>query len=105
MMESGLLPKEEANKIFEKKQKRTQAQRLSSPAKSASSVKRISQTTATVKKNSLPSSPVSSNKKTAAVKVSAKQVKVRKDQDRGSDTDSDDNFVLASRVTKKSRAS
>ncbi|KAK4782043.1 hypothetical protein SAY86_016145 [Trapa natans] len=100
MMESGLLPKEEAKKIFEKKQRKAPAHRLSSPEKSASSVKRTSQTTATVKKISLPSSPLSSNKKMTEVKVSAKQVKKRKDKG----SDSDDDFVLASRVTKKSRA-
>ncbi|KAK4751366.1 hypothetical protein SAY87_004848 [Trapa incisa] len=104
MMESGLLPKEEAKKIFEKKQRKAPAHRLSSPAKSASSVKRTSQTTATVKKISLPSSPLSSNKKMTEVKVSAKQVKKRKDKGSDSDSDSDDDFVLASRVTKKSRA-
>lgn len=103
-MESGLLQKEEAKKIFEKKQKRNQAQRLSSPAKPSASVKRSSQTIATVKKKSSPSSPLSSNKKTAEVKVSAKQVKKRKDDDRSSDTDSDDDFVLARSVAKKPRA-
>ncbi|PKI77440.1 hypothetical protein CRG98_002213 [Punica granatum] len=103
MMESGLLPKEEAKKVFEKKQKRSQAQRLGSPVKSVASVKRSSQTTATVK-NNLPSSPLSLNKKTTNAKVLTKLVKNRKDEDRSFDNDSDDDFVLSSRVSKRQKA-
>lgn len=96
MMESGLLPKEEAKKVFEKKQRKSQAQKLSSPAKSTVSVKRSSQTVS-IKKKDLSSS-VSSKKKTTDVKVLSKQPKKRKDED---SEDSDDDFVISR--TKRQR--
>ncbi|XP_030446814.1 uncharacterized protein LOC115669819 [Syzygium oleosum] len=96
MMESGLLPKEEAKKVFEKKQRKSQGQKLSSPAKSAVSVKRSSQTVS-IKKKDLSSS-VSSKKKTTDVKVLSKQPKKRKDED---SEDSDDDFVISR--TKRQR--
>ncbi|XP_030527366.1 protein IWS1 homolog A [Rhodamnia argentea] len=99
MMESGLLPREEAKKAFDKKQRKSQAQKLSSPAKSAVSVQRSSQTMS-IKKKDLSSS-LSSKKKTADVKVLSKQPKRRKDEDRSSGNDSDDDFVISR--TKKPR--
>ncbi|KAF8022688.1 hypothetical protein BT93_F0262 [Corymbia citriodora subsp. variegata] len=99
MMESGLLPKDEAKKVFDKKQRKSQAQKLSSPAKSAVSVQRSSQTVS-IKKKDLSFS-VSSKKKTTDVKVLSKQSKKRKDEDTSCGEDSDDDFVISR--TKKQR--
>ncbi|KAI4321650.1 hypothetical protein MLD38_035008 [Melastoma candidum] len=98
MMESGLLPREEAKKVFEKKQK----SKFSSPAKSTGSARRTPQSDSAKK---AVSSTVSTVKKTTEVKVSSKQSKKRKGGGGSSDDDSDNDFVLASRVTKRQKAS
>ncbi|XP_010061070.2 protein IWS1 homolog A [Eucalyptus grandis] len=99
MMESGLLPKDEAKKVFEKKQRKGQAPKHSSPAKSAISVQRSSQTMS-IKKKDLSSS-VYSKKKTTDVKVLSKQPKKPKDEDSSCGEDSDDDFVISK--TKRQR--
>ncbi|XP_022758237.1 DNA ligase 1 [Durio zibethinus] len=98
MMESGLLPIVEAKKVFEKKQKKIQQQKLSSPMKAASAVK--GSTKSVPVKKTPPITPVSSNKKRTDSKVALNQTKKRKAEE-----SSDDDFenVLASR-TKKQRA-
>ncbi|KAI4388480.1 hypothetical protein MLD38_000803 [Melastoma candidum] len=68
MMESGLLPRKEAKRVFEKKQK----SKFASPAKSTGSARRTPQSDAARK---AVSSMVSSIKKTTEVKVSSKQSK------------------------------
>jgi hypothetical protein len=92
MMESGLLSKEVAKKVYEKKQKRSNQQKFSSPAKAVATVKR-STVSVSVKKK-LPCSPVSSNKKrTTGSIVASRQTKKQKIED-GS---SDDDIVLANK--------
>ncbi|KAL6952411.1 hypothetical protein U1Q18_041993 [Sarracenia purpurea var. burkii] len=114
MMESGLLSKEVANKVYEKKQKKNQQQKLGSPMKKTIvSVKKSSQSVSvkkssksvTVKRKS-PSSPASSpKKKTPDSKSASKQSKKRKiDGDDSSEDDSDDDYVLAKQMTKKQKA-
>ncbi|XVF73913.1 hypothetical protein PTKIN_Ptkin13bG0019100 [Pterospermum kingtungense] len=96
MMESGLLPLAEAKKVFEKKQKKIQKQKLSSPMKAGSAVK--GSTKSVTAKKTPPVSPVSSNKKKTDLKVAPKQTKKRKAEE-----SSDDDFdnVLASKTKKQ----
>ncbi|KAK2971443.1 hypothetical protein RJ640_020847 [Escallonia rubra] len=103
MMESGLLSKEVAKKVYEKKLKMSQQQKLGSPMKAVITVKRTADSI-TVKKRTI-SSPVSTQKKkTPNSKVASKQSKKRKVDDDMSDYGSDDDFVLAGRKVKKQRA-
>lgn len=100
-MECGLLSKEEAKRVFEKKQKRSQQQKLGSPMKAVASVKKSTQSV-TVKK---PSTPVPSNQKKSTVsKDASTQSKKRKNEDRSSESDSDDDFALSTRLKKKRQA-
>ncbi|XP_062165576.1 uncharacterized protein LOC133872077 isoform X2 [Alnus glutinosa] len=92
MMESGLLSKEVAKKVYEKKQKGSTQQKFSSPAKAVATVKRTTVSVSVKKK--LPCSPVSSNKKrTTGSIVASRQTKKQKIED-GS---SDDDIVLANK--------
>ncbi|KAL0323192.1 UNVERIFIED_CONTAM: hypothetical protein Sangu_1938500 [Sesamum angustifolium] len=61
MMESGLLPKEEAKKIFDRKQKKAQQQKLSSPMKTVVNVKKAAGSITIEKKSA--TSPVSTQKR------------------------------------------
>lgn len=99
-MESGLLSKEEAKKVLEKKQKRSLLQKLSSPAK-AVSVKKTKEATAMKKKTS--PSPVASNKKITVSKDGPKQNNKKiENESSDSDVDSDDDFVV-NKLAKKKR--
>ncbi|XP_044475976.1 FACT complex subunit SSRP1-A-like isoform X2 [Mangifera indica] len=94
MMESGLLSFDEAKEVFEKKQKRNQQQKLSSPKKSVS----------TVKKKPPPPSLVSSGKnKTTDSRLAVNQCKKRKVEDKRSEEDSDDEFMVK-KLAKKQKA-
>lgn len=107
-MESGLLPKDLAKKVFEKKKK--VPQKLTSPVKSVAAVKSNTKSV-TVKKKS-PTSPVSSVKKktTTTTTTTSKQSKKRKAKDLSSedddddDTDSDGEFVLSSVAKRRKMA-
>lgn len=106
-MESGLLPKDLAKKVFEKKKK--VPQKLTSPVKSVAAVKSNTKSV-TVKKKS-PTSPVSSvKKKTTTTTTTSKQSKKRKAKDLSSedddddDTDSDGEFVLSSVAKRRKMA-
>ncbi|XP_022873205.1 uncharacterized protein LOC111392168 isoform X2 [Olea europaea var. sylvestris] len=101
MMESGLLPKEEAKKVFEKKQKKGQEQSLGSPMKSVVTVKKKADSII-VKKKSLTSPVSTQKKKTPDSKVASKQ---RKSHDISSDNEWDDDFVTDAKKAKKQRAS
>lgn len=85
MMEWGLLPLNEAKKVYEKKLKKAQQQKLSSPVKVAS-VKKTS--TATVKK--VP--------KTIS-KTVTKIPKKQKASD--SEADDDDDFIMPKKINKQ----
>ncbi|BFG17646.1 hypothetical protein CerSpe_039200 [Prunus speciosa] len=101
LMECGLLSKEEAKRVFEKKQKRSQQQKLGSPMKAVASVKKSTQSV-TVKK---PSTPVPSNQKKSTVSKDASTLsKKRKNEDKSSESDSDDDFALSTRLKKKRQA-
>ncbi|KDP36920.1 hypothetical protein JCGZ_08211 [Jatropha curcas] len=101
MMESGLLSKEEAKKVYEMKQKKNQ-NKLSSPIKAVTTAKKSQ--SATVKRTTAPS-PISSIKKKATdSKPELKQPKKRKVVDGSSNEDSDDDFIV-NRSIKKQRAS
>ncbi|XP_022145662.1 transcriptional regulator ATRX homolog [Momordica charantia] len=103
MMESGLLSKEEAKKVFEKKQKKAPLQKLSSPVKAVTAVKSVTKTA--IVKKTVQSSPLSSNKKTTVdSKVMTKQSKKRKSKDESSEDESDDDFIISRSVKKKPRA-
>lgn len=106
-MESGLLPKDVAKKVYEKKKK--VPQKLTSPVKSVAAVKSNTKSV-TVKKKS-PTSPVSSaKKKTTTTTTTSKQSKKRKAKDLSSedddddDTDSDGEFVLSSVAKRRKMA-
>lgn len=103
MMESGLLSKEEAKKVFEKKQKKAPLQKLSSPGKTVSAVKSVMKTA--IVKKTVQSSPVSSNKTTKVdSKVVTKLLKKRKSKDESSEDESDDEFIISQSIKKKPRA-
>ncbi|KAK9755075.1 hypothetical protein RND81_01G000700 [Saponaria officinalis] len=89
MMESGLLPLEEANKVYEKKMKKMKNQRVTSPAKSVKTVKETH--SVTVKKRVETSTRISSTKKRTTVSASAsKQSKKPKDESSEEDSSSDE---------------
>lgn len=96
MMESGLLPEAEAKKVFEKKQKRSQQQKFSSPTKA------VKNTASAGVKSKTPSSRLCSNKKKPTEsKDPPKQSKKRKIGDANSDVDSDDDFIINHGKKKK----
>lgn len=102
MMEYGLLPKEEAKKVYEKKLKRSQQQKLGSPMKKVVNVKK-SGGSVPIKKKVISSSPSPTpKKKTPETKGSSKPSKKRKN-DEDSDNESDDDFTLADRRSKKQK--
>lgn len=102
MMEYGLLPKEEAKKVFEKKLKSSQQQKLGSPMKQVVNVKK-SGGSVPIKKKVISSSPSPApKKKTPETKGSSKPSKKRKN-DEDSDNESDDDFTLADRRWKKQK--
>lgn len=98
-----MLPEEVAKKVFEKKQKKNQLQKLGSPMKTVITVNKTSKSV-TAKKETL-SSPVSSQKKkTPDSKVASKQTKKRKIEDGSCSEDgSDDDFVLSTKVAKRQK--
>ncbi|KAH1109432.1 hypothetical protein GLYMA_04G024100v4 [Glycine max] len=106
LMESGLLPKDVAKKVYEKKKK--VPQKLTSPVKSVAAVKSNTKSV-TVKKKS-PASPVSSvKKKTTTTNSTSKQSKKRKVKDLSSEDDddtnsSDDEFILSSVAKRRKMA-
>lgn len=93
-MEHGLLPKQEAEKVFEKKQQKSQLQKLTSPMKSC-----VKTSTKSVTVKNIPSPSAPSNKKPPAPvsKDASKQSKKRKTEDISWNDDSDDDFMVASR--------
>lgn len=95
MMESGLLSKEVAKKVYEKKLKRSQQQKLCSPMKSVVTVKKNANSV-TIKRKTLSSSTVTEKKKTPDSKVASKQSKKRKKEndDDASAEESNGDFVL-----------
>lgn len=103
LMESGLLPKEVAKKVFEKKQKKNQLQKLGTPTKAVVTVKKTSKSV-TVKKTSMSSPVTSQKKKTPDSEDTSKQTKKRKAEDDSCSEDgSDDDFILSARVAKKQK--
>ncbi|CAK9178417.1 unnamed protein product [Ilex paraguariensis] len=102
MMEFGLLSKEVAKKVFERKQKKIQQQKLGSPVKTVVTVKKKAESVTVTRKTS--SSRVLTKKTTSESKVMTKQSKKRKMEDTASDNESDDDFLLASTKSKKQRA-
>nr|DAD41154.1 TPA_asm: hypothetical protein HUJ06_015477 [Nelumbo nucifera] len=100
MMESGLLPLEVAKKVYEKKLKRNQLQKLGSPVKTVALVKKTTKSVTVKKKAPPPAS--SAKKKTPEPKSVSKK---RKSGDISSENESsDDDFVLSKKKTKKQRA-
>ncbi|KAI3460402.1 hypothetical protein Pfo_017065 [Paulownia fortunei] len=104
MMESGLLPKEEAKKVFDRKLKTAQQQKLSSPMKTVVTVKKRPESV-TIEKKSATSPFSTLKKKTPASKVASKQSNKRKSKDESSEDDTDDDFVVDMKMPKKQRAS
>ncbi|GER44770.1 hypothetical protein STAS_21675 [Striga asiatica] len=105
MMESGLLPKDVAKKVLDRKVKKAKEQRLSSPMKTVVTVKKKSDSTTVVKKSA--NSPVSTTqkKKTPPSKAKSQPSKKRKSKDdESSDEDTDDDFV-DTKSSKKRRMS
>ncbi|KAL8128949.1 hypothetical protein V2J09_018104 [Rumex salicifolius] len=95
MMESGLLPEDVAKKVYERKQKKSQMQRLGSPMK-------VMSKSVTVKKVKDPSSN-SANKTNTTKTVTTVKTKKRKKDESSEDEDLDDDFVIST-VTKKRKA-
>ncbi|KAL9225766.1 hypothetical protein vseg_001654 [Gypsophila vaccaria] len=98
MMESGLLPVEEAKKVYEKKMKKAKNQRVTSPAKPVKTEKETH--SVTVKKKVQTSTQKSSTKKKTTVSTSvskvSKQSKKPKaessEEDPSSDEESEEEF-------------
>lgn len=89
MMEWGLLPVEAAKKVYEKKLKKAQQQKLGSPVKTTS-VKKTA--TVSVKR-----------KKETLSKTAVKVTKKRKASD--SEADDDEDFIMHKRAIKKQKVS
>lgn len=104
LMESGLLPKEVAKKVFEKKQKKALQQKVSSPVKSVTAVKKSTKSV-TIKKES-PATPNSSVKKKPTNSTSkqtnstSKPTKKHKSENSSSEDD-DSDFDIGSATKKK----
>ncbi|KAK2392644.1 hypothetical protein QL285_065982 [Trifolium repens] len=97
LMESGLLPKEVAKKVFEKKQKKGMQQRITSPVKSGTTVKKSTKSV-TVKKASSSTPNSSAKKKT--MNSTPKPTKKRKAESSSSEDD-DSDFDVGSAKPKK----
>lgn len=103
-MECGLLPKEVAKKVFEKKQKKSQLQKLGSPMKTVVTVKKTSKSVTVKKETSSSPGSLQKKKKTPDSKVTSKQTKKRKiEDDSFSEDGSDDDFVLSAKLNKRQR--
>ncbi|PWA65184.1 hypothetical protein CTI12_AA337960 [Artemisia annua] len=92
MMESGLLPKDVAKKLFEAKKMK----KLGPPMKTVVTVKRQSDSSVSVKKTTTVSTE---KKKTPASKAPSVQPRKRKIFDDSSDEGSDDDFVSDKKKT------
>ncbi|KAL6504453.1 hypothetical protein OROGR_026376 [Orobanche gracilis] len=111
MMESGLLPKEEAKKVFDRKMKKDQKQKLGSPMKTVVTVKRKADSV-TIEKRSAksPISTCTRKKKTTTTppsKTASQPSRKRKSKDQSEDNDTDDFItdVKKSKEKKKQRVS
>ena len=103
-MESGLLPKEAAKKIFEKKQKKAPQQKVKSPVKAVGTVKSKADSV-TIKKRTSTSAVSTQKKRTPDSKVVSKQSKKCKIADSSSESGSDDDdFILKAKNSKKQKA-
>ncbi|KAI3734376.1 hypothetical protein L6452_13844 [Arctium lappa] len=103
MMESGLLPRDVAKKLFEAKRKKAQEQKLGSPMKTVVTVKRKSDSSVSIKKKT-----VSTEKKktppSKAPSVQSKKRKIADDIDGSSEDESDDDFVIGRKIKKQKAA-
>jgi len=99
LMESGLLPKEVAKKVFEKKQKKALQQKVTSPVKSVTAVKKSTKSV-TVKKES-PATPNSSVKKKPTNSTSKPTKKRKSESTSSEDDDSDFDFGSATKKKRK----
>ncbi|GAB2293864.1 hypothetical protein Dimus_028075 [Dionaea muscipula] len=99
MMESGLLPAEEAKEVYERKQKRSHLNRLGSPIEAvASTNKRAKSVTVEVVKSSGKSSI--KKKMTLEVKKSKKGKKDESSEEE-EEEDTDEEFVVSRKLVKK----
>ncbi|KAJ8439831.1 hypothetical protein Cgig2_029091 [Carnegiea gigantea] len=107
MMESGLLPLEEAKLIYEKKLS-GKIRKIASPTKPLKAFKETK--SVTVKKKVEPSTPNTSNKKkatteTTTVSKRTKKSRAESSEDPSSDEDSGEEFVMSTKkVVKKVKA-
>jgi len=107
MMESGLLPLEEAKLVYEKKLS-GKIRKIASPTKALKAFKETK--SVTVKKKVEPLTPNTSNKKkttteTTTVSKRTKKSKAESSEDRSSDEDSGEEFVMSTKkVVKKVKA-
>ncbi|CAI0435699.1 unnamed protein product [Linum tenue] len=104
MMESGLLPKDKAQKVLDMKLKKKN-QKFASPMKKGTPTTKKSNGATDTKKKPSPS-PVSTSAKgkTAPSKVTAKESNKKRKASSDSDNDSDDDFVV-NVMSKRQRAS
>ncbi|KAL6527465.1 hypothetical protein OROGR_016555 [Orobanche gracilis] len=96
MMESGLLPKEEANKVFDRKMKKDQNQKLGSPMKTITVKRKADSVTIEKRSAKSPVSTCTRIKKTTAAtpsKMASQPSRKRKRKDPSSE---DDKPVMAS---------
>ncbi|GAU24980.1 hypothetical protein TSUD_312150 [Trifolium subterraneum] len=98
LMESGLLPKEVAKKVFEKKQKKAMQQKVTSSVKAGTPMREGPNRCITVKKASSTTPNSSAKKKTTNSK--SKPTKKRKSESISSEDD-DSDFDVGSATTKK----
>lgn len=97
-MEYGLLPADEAQKAFQRKQKRTQSSKQGGPSSKVSTPVRVSNGSPGVKK----STPVSNGKGNQV--VGSANVKAKKKRPSDSDSDSDDFLQNVMTKNKKLKA-
>jgi len=108
MMESGLLPLEEAKLVYEKKMS-GKIRKIASPTKPLKAVKETK--SVTVKKKVEPSTPNTSNKKkttteTTTVSKRTMKRKAESSEDSSADEDSGEEFIVSTKkVVKKVKAS
>ncbi|CAJ2642937.1 unnamed protein product [Trifolium pratense] len=97
LMESGLLPREVAKKVFEKKQKKGMQAKITSPVKAGTTVKQSTKSV-TVKKESSTTPNSSAKKKTT--NSTSKQTKKRKFESTSSEDD-DSDFIGSAKTKKR----
>ncbi|KAL9257896.1 hypothetical protein AKJ16_DCAP16617 [Drosera capensis] len=103
MMESGLLPAEEAKEVYERKLKKSRLSRISSPVKAVASRERSAKSVTVKKKVVRLSTKSPVEKKTGSTIESKKSTKRKKDES-SEEEGSDEEFVMPKKSAKNQKA-